>query len=340
MVTGTTPAPRALLPGFAPVFAAAMLLMSGSSWVATAHAQAWPAKPVCMVVPWPPGGANDILGRELAEHMTRLMGQQVIVDNRGGANGVIGAEAVARAAPDGYTFMMHSLTSHATNPAIYTRLNYDTINDFAPVTQVAWLPLMIVVHPAFPAKTVGDLLRIARAQPGAISYASFGTGSMSHLAGELLKVMAKIDMTHIPYKGGGPALIDTVAGQVPVYFAGVTTALSNVQAGRLRVLAVTGNVRSKPLPNVPTVAETPELKGYEASVTYAVWVPARTSPDIIGRLNGIVIKAMQTPEFRARLEREGCSDPIGGTPELLAAAQRSEIDKLAKIVRAAGIEPQ
>ncbi len=305
-----------------------------------ASAQTWPAKPVRMVVPWPPGGANDILGRELAEHMTRLLGQQVIVDNRGGANGVIGAEAVARAAPDGYTFMMHSLTSHATNPAIYKKLNYDTINDFAPVTQVAWLPLMIVVHPSFPAKTVRDLVQLAKANPGAISYASFGTGSMSHLAGELLKVMAKIDITHVPYKGGGPALIDTVAGQVPVYFAGVTTGLSNVQAGRLRALAVTGSTRSKPLPDVPMVSETPGLKGYEASVTYAAWVPARTSPDIINRLNAAIIKAMQAPEFKARLDREGCSDPIGGTPETLAAAQRSEIEKLAKIVKAAGIEPQ
>ncbi len=319
---------------------AIVFLLAACAMASAAWAQTWPAKPVRMVVPWPPGGANDILGRELAEHMTRLLGQQVIVDNRGGANGVIGAEAVARAVPDGYTFMMHSLTSHATNPAIYKKLNYDTINDFAPVTQVAWLPLMIVVHPSFPAKTVRDLVQLAKAHPGAISYASFGTGSMSHLAGELLKVMAKIDITHVPYKGGGPALIDTVAGQVPVYFAGVTTGLSNVQAGRLRALAVTGSTRSKPLPDVPMVGETPGLKGYEASVTYAAWTPAKTSPEIINRLNATIIKAMQAPEFRARLDREGCSDPIGGTPEMLAAAQRSEIEKLAKIVKAAGIEPQ
>ena len=306
----------------------------------SAWGQNYPVKPLRMVVPWPPGGANDILGRELAEHMSRLIGQQVIVDNRGGANGVIGAEAVARAAPDGYTFMMHSLTSHATNPSIFKKLSYDTLNDYAPITQVASVPLMIVVHPSFPAKTVRELVQLAKAKPGSISYASFGTGSMSHLAGELLNVMAKIDMTHVPYKGGGPALIDTVAGQVPVYFAGVTTGLSNVQAGRLRVLAVTGSVRSKPLPNVPTVAETLELKGYEATVTYAAWAPARTSADIIARLNAVIIKAMQAPEFRARLDREGCSDPIGGSPETLATVLRSEIDKLAKIVKAAGIEPQ
>ncbi len=306
----------------------------------SAQAQAWPAKALRMVVPWPPGGANDILGRELAEHMARLLGQQVIVDNRGGANGVIGAEAVARAAADGYTFMMHSLTSHATNPSIYRKLNYDTFGDFAAVTQVASLPLMIVVHPSLPAKTVRDLVRIARAQPGTLSYASFGTGSMSHLAGELFQLTAKVDMIHVPYKGGGPALIDTVAGQVPVYFAGVTTALSNVQAGRLRALAITGSTRSKPLPEVPAVAETPELKGYDASVTYAVWLPAKTSPDIVARLNATVIKAMQAPEFRARLDREGCSDPIGGTPEQMTAVIRSEMEKLARLVRAAGLEPQ
>ena len=317
--------------------AAALAMMCGAG---VAWAQAWPAKSVRMVVPWPPGGANDILGRELAEHMTRLLGQQVIVDNRGGANGVIGAEAVARAAPDGYTFMMHSLTSHATNPSIFKKLNYDTFNDFSTVTQVASLPLMIVVHPSFPAKTVRELVQLAKAKPGSISYASFGTGSMSHLAGEMLNVMAKIETTHVPYKGGGPALIDTVAGQVPVYYAGVTTALSNVQAGRLRAVAVTGATRSKPLPNVPTVAETPELKGYEASVTYAVWVPAKTSPEIISRLNATVIKAMQAPEFKARLDREGCSDPIGGTPETTLQVLRSEVEKLAKLVKVAGIEPQ
>ena len=322
------------------VVARTILALAAFGVALSAWGQNYPVKPLRMVVPWPPGGANDILGRELAEHMSRLIGQQVIVDNRGGANGVIGAEAVARAAPDGYTFMMHSLTSHATNPSIYKKLNYDTLNDYAPITQVAWLPLMIVVHPSFPAKTVRELVQLAKAKPGTISYASFGTGSMSHLAGELLNVMAKIDMTHVPYKGGGPALIDTVAGQVPVYFAGVTTGLSNVQAGRLRALAVTGSVRSKPLPNVPTVAETLELKGYEATVTYAAWAPARTTPDIIARLNAVIIKAMQAPEFRARLDREGCSDPIGGSPETLATVLRSEIDKLAKIVKAAGIEPQ
>ena len=315
--------------------ALAMMCGAGVSW-----AQAWPAKSVRMVVPWPPGGANDILGRELAEHMTRLLGQQVIVDNRGGANGVIGAELVARAAPDGYTLMMHSLTSHATNPSIFKKLNYETFNDFATVTQVASVPLMIVVHPSFPAKTVRELVQLAKAKPGSSSDASFGTGSMSHLAGEMLNVMAKIETTHVPYKGGGPALIDTVAGQVPVYYAGVTTALSNVQAGRLRAVAVTGATRSKPLPNVPTVAETPELKGYEASVTYAVWVPAKTSPEIISRLNATVIKAMQAPEFKARLDREGCSDPIGGTPETTLQVLRSEVEKLAKLVKVAGIEPQ
>jgi tripartite-type tricarboxylate transporter receptor subunit TctC len=194
--------------------------------------------------------------------------------------------------------------------------------------------------PIITRETVRDLVQIAKSQPGKLSYASFGTGSMSHLAGELFKIMAKVDMTHVPYKGGGPALIDTVAGQVPVYSAGVTTALSNVQAGRLRVLAVTGNTRSKPLPDVPTVAETPELRGYEASVTYAVWVPVRTPQDIISKLNGTIIKAMQTPEFRARVELEGCSDPIGNSPEAMAVTIRSEIEKLAKIVKAAGIEPQ
>src|SRR5687768_17202986 len=209
-----------------------------------------------MVVPWPPGGTNDILGRALAEPLGRALGQQVIVDNRGGSNGVIGAEAVARAPGDGYTIMFHSITSHATNPAVYKKLGYDTINDFTPITQIAWVPLLIVAHPSFPARNVRELIAIARARPGEVNYASFGQGSMSHLAGELLKAMAKIDIVHIPYKGGGPALVDALAGHVPVYFSSIVPSLPNIKAGRLRAIAITGAERSKQLPDVPSVSET------------------------------------------------------------------------------------
>ena len=305
-----------------------------------AHAQVYPTKPIRMVVPWPPGGTNDILGRALAEPLGRTLGQQVIVDNRGGSNGVIGAEAVARAPGDGYTIMFHSITSHVTNPAVYKKLAYDTINDFTPITQVAWVPLVIVVHPSFPAKTVRELIAIAKARPGEVNYASFGQGSMSHLAGELLKTMAKIDIVHIPYKGGGPALIDALAGHVPVYFSSIAPSLPNIKAGRLRALALSGTVRSKQLPEVPTVAETPGLKGYDATIMYAVWASAKTPPEIVNRLHGALVKVLHTPQFRERLDFEGASEPIGNTPEQMAATIRADMKKLVKLAEVSGLKPQ
>ena len=306
----------------------------------TALAQQYPAKPIRMVVPWPPGGTNDILGRALAEPLGRTLNQQVIVDNRGGSNGLIGAEAVARAPGDGYTIMFHSITSHVTNPAVYKKLGYDTINDFTPVTQVAWVPLVIVAHPSFPAKNVRELINIAKAQPGKVNYASFGQGSMSHLAGELLKMMAKIDIVHIPYKGGGPALIDALAGHVPLYFSSIAPSLPSIKAGRLRALALTGTERSKQLPDVATVAESPGLKGYEATIMYAVWASAKTSPDIVNRLHGAIVKVINTPQFKERLDFEGASEPVGNTPQQMAATIQSDMKKLMKLVQVSGLTPQ
>lgn len=305
-----------------------------------AAAQSYPAKPVRMVVPWPPGGATDILGRALAEPLGRALGQQVIVDNRGGSNGIIGAEAVARAVADGYTIMFHIITSHVTNPAVYRKLNYDTLNDFAPITQIAWTPMVIVAHPAFPPRTVAELITLARARPKQVDYASFGIGSMSHLAGELFNNMAKVSLTHIPYKGGAAGMVDTVAGHVPLYFAGITPSLPHIKAGKLRTLAVTGKVRSRQLPEAPTVAETRGLENYEATNMFATWAPAKTPPEIIARLNAAIVKVLHTPELMQRLEREGTSEPIGNTPEQMAATLRADMAKLTKLVRLAGIEPQ
>ncbi len=314
-----------------------MTLCGGACGVA---AQAYPLKPVRMVVPWPPGGATDILGRTLAEPLSRALGQTVIVDNRGGSNGIIGAEAVARALPDGYTIMFHIITSHVTNPAVYKKLNYDTLNDFAPITRIAWTPMVIVLHPAFPPKTVSDLVTLAKSRPGQVDYASFGIGSMSHLAGELFNGMANVRLVHVPYKGGAAALIDTIAGHVPLNFAGITPSLPHINAGKLRALAVTGKVRSKQLPEVPTVAATRGLDNYEATNTFATWAPAKIPPEIIARLNNAIVKVMQTPEFKQRLEREGASEPIGDTPEQMAAAVRAEMAKLTRLVKTAGVEPQ
>lgn len=303
-------------------------------------AQALPTKPVRMVVPWPPGGGADIMARILADPLARTLGQQVIVDNRGGSNGVIGAEVVARAAPDGHTIMFHSITSHVINPAILSKLPYDTLNDFAPVTQVASVPLVIVVHPSFPAKTVRDLVNLARARPGEINYASFGAASMSHLAGEQLKIMTGINIVHIPYKGGGPALADTLAGHVPVYFSGIQTSYPHIQSGRLRPLGITSPARLKQFPELPAVAETPGLKDYDAAVMFAIWVPAKTPREVVIRLHAELVKVLQSPEFRGRLEREGASEPIGNTPEQMAATIRSDMQKLGKLVKAAGVKLQ
>ena len=303
-------------------------------------AQSYPVKPIRMIVPWPPGGATDIFARTLSEPLSRALGQTVIVDNRGGSNGIIGAEAVARAAPDGYTTMFHITTSHVTNTVVYKKLNYDTLNDFAPITRITWTPMVIVLHPAFPPKTVAELVTLAKSRPGQVDYASFGIGSMSHLAGELLNGMAHVRMTHVPYKGGAAALIDTIAGHVPLNIAGLTPALPHITAGKLRALAVTGQVRSKQLPDVPTVASTRGLDGYEATNTFATWAPGKTPPEIVTRLNNAIVKVIQTPDFKQRLEREGASEPIGDTPEQMAAAVRADMAKLTKLVKAAGVEPQ
>jgi tripartite-type tricarboxylate transporter receptor subunit TctC len=305
-----------------------------------AAAQTYPTKPVRMVVPWPPGGTNDIIGRSLADPLTRFLGQQVVVDNRGGSNGIIGAEIVARSAPDGYTIMFHSITSHATNPHVYKKLGYDTINDFAPITQIAWVQLVIVAHPSFPARSIQDLIRMAKEKPGAINYASFGTGSMSHLAGELLKVMAKIDMTHVPYKGGGPALIDALAGHVPLYFSSISPSLPHIQAGKLRAIAMTGTSRAKQLPDVATVSEAPGLRDYDATIMYAIWTTAKTPRPVVDKLHGALVKSVNTPEFRQRLDQVGASDPIGNSPQETLATIKADMKKLAELVKAAGVKPQ
>src|SRR6185436_12362205 len=221
------------------------------------------AQPVRMVIPWPPGGGNDILGRMLAEALTPALSQNVVVDNRGGANGLIGAEAVARAAPDGHTLMFHTVTTHLINPAYYAKMPYDTVNDFAPVALIGEVAHVLVANPSFPAKDIRELVALARQQPDKISYASFGNGSSSHLSGALFNSMLGVRLAHVAYKGGGPALTDTLGGHVPLYFATVPTSLSSIRAGKLRPLAVTTSSRSRMLPDVPTIDEAGGVKGYE-----------------------------------------------------------------------------
>ena len=303
---------------------------------APAIAQSYPSRPVRMIVPWPAGGGTDITARKLAQDLSLIMGQPIIVDNRGGANGIIGTEPAAHAAPDGYTIMVSTVTSHASNPSMSKKLPYDSIKDFTPVTIVNSVPLVIVAHPSFPAKSVSEIVQMAKAKPGFLNYASFGTGSMSHLAGEMFKMMGDIEMTHVPYKGGGPALTDTMGGQVGIYFSGVNSALPYIKSGKLKAIAVTGSTRSAPLPDVPTVAETYQFKGYEAVVPTGVWLPAGVSPDVVTKLHGFILKVVQSSQYRQANEADG-SEPVGNSPEQMAATIKSETEKLAKVIKIAGV---
>jgi tripartite-type tricarboxylate transporter receptor subunit TctC len=306
----------------------------------TVQAQTYPTRPVRMIVPYPAGGSIDLAGRRLAEALATELGQPVVVDNRAGANGVIGTEAVAHAAPDGHTILFTTLAAHAGNPALRKELPYDSVKDFAPVTVVNSIPLVLVVHPSSPAKSVADLVKLAKEQPGKITYASFGTGGMAHLAGVQLALMGGIDIVHVPYKGGAPALADVLGGHVYCFFSGLNSALPHINSGKLRALAVSGTTRARVLPDVPTVSETPGFKDYEASVSPAVWAPAKTPPEIVARLQRAIAKVIKQPEYRQKLEKDGEGDPIGSTPEEAAAMVQRDLARFAALMKAAGVKPE
>jgi len=313
------------------LLAAAFALFSTLAW-----AQPFPAKPVKMVIPWPPGGGNDILGRLLADALGGPLGQTVVVDNRGGANGLIGAEAVAKSPPDGYTIMFHSVTTHLINASFYSKIQYDTLGDFAGVSLIGEAAHVLVENPAFPAKTVKELVAMAAAQPGKISYASFGAGSSSHLSGELFDTMLNVKLVHVPYKGSGPALTDTMAGHVPLFFPTVAGALGAIKSGKVRALAVTTGTRSKLLPDVPTMDEAAGTRGYETSVMYGVWVPAKTPEAVIARLNGEIVKLLRDPAFSKKLEEHGLDSLTPGTPGEMDGYLKAQWPKWAKMVKESG----
>jgi len=303
--------------------------------VVPVFAQSWPSSPVKMVIPWPPGGGNDILGRKLGDGLAAALGQPVVVDNRAGANGMIGAEAVARAAPDGYTIMFHSVTTHAINPTFYPNITYDTVRDFAPITLIGEAAHVLVANPAFAAKSLRELIDLAKEKPGTISYASFGSGSSSHLAGELFTNTLGIKLVHVPYKGSGPALTDTIGGHVPLFFSTVAAALPAIKAGRVRALAVTSATRVSMLPDVPTVDEAAGTKGYEMIVMYGVWAPAKTPQDVVDRLNADIVKVVKAPAFTAWLQEQGV-DPRTSSPAEMGAYIQAEMPKLERLVKVSG----
>src|SRR5205823_2006389 len=259
-----------------------------------AFAQAYASRPISLLVPWAPGGSTDILARIVALHLHQSMGQPVIIENRTGASGNIGTAAVARAAPDGYTLLFNTMSVHTMNHALFASMPYDGVKGFSPIALLAYVTNTMVVHPSVPAKTVGDFIDYAKANPGKIAYASAGQGSTNHLCAALFEKMAGVSMVHVPYRGGAPAVADTVAGQTQLIFTAGTQSLEHVKAGKLRLLAVTEGKRSSLLPDVPTVAET--LPGYEMSVWYAAYGPAGMPSDIVGRLNAEIARILYLPD--------------------------------------------
>ncbi len=317
-----------------PLTACMLFAVAGWTSVAIAQTTGYPSKPIRLVLPYPPGGGSDTIVRPLAQRLSAEFGQQVVIDNRGGAGGAIGMEAVARAAPDGYTIVLALTAQLAVNVSLYKKLPYDPVRDYAPITLLATGPYLLVVHPSLPVTSVKELIALARARPGQITYASSGNGSGGHLAAELLKSMTGTNMLHIPYKGGGPALIDVLAGQVQVLFATYVSSRGHIQTGRLRALGVSTAKRPAAIPDMPTISEA-GVPGYDSGVWYAMLAPAGTPPDVITRLNHEIVRALNQPDFHKLLVDQAI-DPIGGTPEQLGDFIRSEIAKWAKVVKASG----
>ena len=297
-----------------------------------AAAPSYPIRPIRLVVGFPPGGAADILGRITAAQLTNSLGEQVVVDNRGGAGGLVATEIAARAAPDGYTFLFTSIP-HVINPHLYQKVNYDAVKDFDAVIQFVAVPLMLACNVNFPVKSVNELIALAKAKPGQINYASGGSGASSHLAMELFKSMAGLDITHIPYKGTGPLITDLISGQVNITIASAVPLIPQVKAGRLRGLAVTGARRSGALPELPAIGET--VPGYEVTNWFGVLAPAGTSRAIITRINADLHKALATEALKVSLRAQG-ADAAGGSATEFAAAIRQDLVKWAKVVKDSG----
>ena len=313
-----------------------VLLVTLAMGAALAMAQSYPNKPIRFLVGFVAGGTNDIVARALAQKLTETLGQSVVVENRGGANTAIATEAAARAAPDGYTILLNA-PGHATNPALM-KLAFDPVNDFAFISLVAEAQNIVVMHPSFPPRSVQELIALSKKRPGQINFASSGTGTTVHLSAELFQHMTGTRWVHIPYKGGGPAVIELMAGQTQIMFANMPTAIQYVRDGRLRALAVTGARRAPAAPTLPTVAES-GVPGYEVTAWYGVSAPAKTPRAIVDRLHAEIVRAVNSPDLRERLTTQG-ADPIHLTPEQYTVFIQNEIAKWAKVIKAAGIKAE
>ncbi|HZZ93869.1 MAG TPA: tripartite tricarboxylate transporter substrate binding protein [Usitatibacter sp.] len=315
--------------------AAALTFASGLVTAACAQSPAsWPTRPIHLVVPYPPGGPLDTVARLTAQKVSAGLGQPIVVDNKPGAGGNIGAESVARAAPDGYTLLLGAVATHAINPTLYPGIPYDAQRDFEPVTQLASTPNVLIVHPSLPVKNVREFIAYAKAHPGTLNFGSGSTGSAGHLAGELFKRLAGVDMTHVPYKGAAPAMQDLIAGQVQVMFDNLASALAQIQAGKVRALAVTTARRTPLAPDLPTIAES-GLPGFDINTWFGLFVPAHTPRPVVDRLHDEFVKALKAPDVREKMLALG-AEPVGNTPEQFRAYVRAEADKYARVVKASG----
>ncbi len=313
-------------------YCAITLLAAGS-----AVAQPYPTKPIRLIVPFAPGGGTDITGRAIAMKLSEALGQTVVVDNRAGANGTIGADIAAKAPPDGYTLSMIS-SSHSVNPSIMKKLPYDLINDLAPITQATTQPYALILHPSVAAKSVKELIALVKAKPNSLNYGSSGTGGLSHLSGALLCSMTGITMTHIPYKGGSPALTDLVGGQIQMLFSTILQAQSQLKGGRVRALAVTTARRSAGAPDLPTMQEA-GVAGYEVAGWYGMVAPLKTPAAIIARLNTETVKALRAADIKDKLAADG-SEPVGSTSEAFSLHIKTEVAKWQKLVKDANIRAE
>ena len=300
-----------------------------------ASAQDYPRKPLRLIVPFPPGGGNDILARSVGQRLADTISQQIIVDNRGGAGGLIGAEIAAKAVPDGYTLFLASIGNLAFTPALRAKLPYDPVKDFAPVTRLATSVFILVVNPSLPAKSVQELIALAKAKSGQLNYASAGQGSSLHMTAEIFKLATGVNLVHVAYKGSAPALTDLISGQVQVMFGTMPATLPQVKAGKLRALGVSGAKRSAAAPEVPTIAET-GVPGFEVLNWYGIVAPSKTPGAIVQKLNGDLLATLKSPAMIESLNTQGL-EAAGGTPEQFGVFIKSEIAKYAKVVKAAGI---
>jgi tripartite-type tricarboxylate transporter receptor subunit TctC len=301
-------------------------------------AQAWPAKPVRLMVPFPPGGSTDIVARIVGQKLGERLGQSIVIENRGGAGGTLGTAQVAKAAPDGYTLTVASTSTHVVAPSVYQKIEYDPVKDFAPISLMAVSPYLLVVHPAVPAKSVKELVELARKQPGKLNYASAGVGSTTHLAMEMLKSASNTYMLHIPYSGNGPAGTAVISGQVEILFGSMPAVLPHAKGGRVRALAVGTLVRSPSMPEIPTIAES-GYPGFDASLWLGIMAPAGTPQPVIDRLHREIVAVVSAADTREALSKAG-AEPVTSSPAELAAMVRDGVPKYAKIVKMAGVKPE